>query len=116
LALILGVCLALLSAITILPATWLEDAIPSLTVTGQDLLATAVIVDPGIRIAKRTPSQHLSVKEPERGTRISETMGAPSHRGSKQTRRIFWNLPRRQEYPARTKPISPDAPTDAFPA
>ena len=116
LALILGVCLALLSAITILPATWLEDATLSLTSTGQDLLVTAVIVDPGVRVAKRTRSEYLSVKEPKRGTRIAQTLSPPSHRVSRQTGRIFRNLPRRQYHPARPKPISPDAPTDAFPA
>ena len=113
---ILVACLALVCGTTIFPAGWLEDVTPSLTATAQDALGTAVIPDPGARIEKQTRSQRPSIKGPERGTRVSETTGAPSHRVSKQIRRVFWNLPRRQDHPARTKPISPDAPTDAFPS
>src|SRR5574341_314968 len=114
LVLILVACLALVCGTTIFPDTWLEDVTPSLTATAQDLFGTAVIPNPGARIEKQTRSHRMSVRGPERGTRVSESTGAPSHQVSTQTRRVFWNLPRRQDHPARTKPISPDAPTDAF--
>jgi hypothetical protein len=109
----LGACLALVYGTTIsLPAS-LQDEPPSLRASCRDLPLSAVIADASLRLEKLTQSPRASLKKPERGLLLSKATHAAGRRPSRLTRRLSWNLPRRQQHPARARPISPDDPSDA---
>jgi hypothetical protein len=105
-------CLALIGGIAVIPATWPEEETPSLTPTNRDLPLTALAESTGVRIEKQAQSHRPVVKRPERSGRLSSAEQAPRPRPFTPTAQAFHSLPRRQLYAARSRPISPDDPSD----
>jgi hypothetical protein len=105
-------CIALVGGIAVIPTTWPEEETPSLTPTTRDLPLTALAESSGVRIQKQAQSHRIFIKKPERSTRLSAAERAPSPRSCIQTTQAFRSLPRRHLYAARSRPISPDDPSD----
>lgn len=107
----LGVCLALIGGMALLPPAWLEDEIPSLTAASHALPLTAIAENPGLRFEKQAQSQRPFLKRPERTSRLSAGIRASSFRSSALRPRAFRGLPRRHLYAPRSRPSSPDDPS-----
>lgn len=112
----LFVCLALVGGLTALPPAWPEDETSSLTPAAHNVPLTAVTESAGVRIEKQAHSHRLILKRPDRSTRLSSAERSPSLRACNPTAQAFHSLPRRQLYAARSRPISPDDPSDPLPS
>jgi hypothetical protein len=106
------VCLALVGGIAVIPATWPDEGFPSLTPTTHDLPLSALAEASAVRIEKQAQSHRLSIKKPERGVRPSTTERMANSRPSPPTPRAFRSLPRRHLYAPRSRPSSPDDPSN----
>lgn len=108
----LVVSLALIGGIAFIPPGWVEDETPSLTPAAHDVPLAAVAENSGVRIEKQAQSQRIFIKKPERSARLSSAERAPGLRPSYPTPQAFRSLPRRQLYAPRSRPSSPDDPSD----
>lgn len=107
----LGVCLAVIGGMVLLPPAWLEDEIPSLTAASHTLPLTAIAENSGLRFEKQAQSQRPFLKRPERTSRPSAGTRVSSLRSSALRPRAFRGLPRRHLYAPRSGPSAPDDPS-----
>jgi hypothetical protein len=105
-------CLALIGANALTPATWPEEETASFTPTTHHLPLTGLAESSGVRVEKQAQSHRPFIKKPDRSARLFSPGRGLSLRPWNPTQRVFRALPRRSLYAARSRPGSPDDPSD----
>jgi hypothetical protein len=105
-------CLALVGANALTPATWPEEEAPSLAPTTHNFPLAALAETSGVRIEKQAQSHRPLIRKPDRTARLSTAERDPGLRHRSPIPQAFRTLPRRSLYAARSRPNSPDDPSD----
>lgn len=105
-------CLALIGGTAAIPTTWSDEEIPSLTATNQDIPLTALENRTGVRVEKQAQSHRPFIKKPDRSLRFSSAERRPNLRHCSPILQAIRALPRRNLYTTRSRPSSPDDPSD----